>query len=767
MIQDADVQTLEEYFRSKKSKKNEEPYNERTVYKLLSAVRVMRKMSLDRNEPDNDPYANNDDLYVLALRAKSVHDRVMREKRPSTANGYGLAAKLAMEYLLGIVGNDQAKKTVIEKAIKKYSELSSVAKSVVLTAKYVEKSEQAEKQQRIDEGIKNRNANKKYGKRKKPDEQMKTIELMNAEMRLNAVEEERDAEALTNLQRIDRYAKNMRATADHVLLSRSTIRDYRRNIVQFLYEFNKYLHSNPEIPDASKLILSPDLDEGRILSRAMKWEHAKRNVNFKLIDDPTFSSKISSFLDQVKVERFHTAKKFQTVVLKFLPLMTKKPSQRISIKETMDAWLTENKDHQTGPRRDRILKGIDWTGYPENIDRAFVKKTIKDAATAKVAYTWPLLVTNIEKMCANREAFGLDEQSRLLAVLYTAQVPRRSKDYTRMKVWYMGPDIAEEEEKTSQEENITNLAVCEETVNPNGNRTLNYYFRFCFYKNQRYHSCQKINITKRTLKVLIDYLKNKFEIVDDKTNREIFSEIHGKYIFEWEESAYNAIQNIENQEDREDDGNGEEKDLLDVDTSAGMKNYLQKFFDSESKRNGDRSVKKVYDEDTIQRILLQNIGKKNGIPFGINALRHLYATEIFRKVPPNQWKKQAYLMGTSIDMLAMNYMDVGDENYAVSQKWKKIGGRCEEDQNWKKRHKLLCDKAESKTKDFDQNIDVGEYLSLQENYYEEANEVIVQAAVNDAADNAVDAGAGAKENGNQTARRQSERIKLNQKKNNR
>lgn len=74
-------------------------------------------------------------------------------------------------------------------------------------------------------------------------------------------------------------------------------------------------------------------------------------------------------------------------------------------------------------------------------------------------------------------------------------------------------------------------------------------------------------------------------------------------------------------------------------------------------RNGKPMTK-----DQIQHFLRVEIGDYYGIPFGINALRHLFASHVFAiKTHPRDMQKIAESMGTSIKMLHTNYIDVKDK----------------------------------------------------------------------------------------------------------
>ena len=64
-----------------------------------------------------------------------------------------------------------------------------------------------------------------------------------------------------------------------------------------------------------------------------------------------------------------------------------------------------------------------------------------------------------------------------------------------------------------------------------------------------------------------------------------------------------------------------------------------------------------YDERKIRSVLSDEIGKRFNIPFGINALRHLYGSHLLLYMSPQEWVHRAYQMGTSVLMLASHYMD--------------------------------------------------------------------------------------------------------------
>jgi hypothetical protein len=74
-------------------------------------------------------------------------------------------------------------------------------------------------------------------------------------------------------------------------------------------------------------------------------------------------------------------------------------------------------------------------------------------------------------------------------------------------------------------------------------------------------------------------------------------------------------------------------------------------------RNGKPMTK-----DMIQHFLRVEIGDYYAIPFGINALRHLFASHVFAiKTHPRDMDKIAEKMGTSVKMLFSNYIDVKDK----------------------------------------------------------------------------------------------------------
>jgi hypothetical protein len=75
-------------------------------------------------------------------------------------------------------------------------------------------------------------------------------------------------------------------------------------------------------------------------------------------------------------------------------------------------------------------------------------------------------------------------------------------------------------------------------------------------------------------------------------------------------------------------------------------------------RNGKPMTK-----DQIQYFLRVEIGDYYGIPFGINALRHLFASHIFAiRTHPREMNGIAKDMGTSVLMLNTNYIDVKDRD---------------------------------------------------------------------------------------------------------
>jgi hypothetical protein len=67
-------------------------------------------------------------------------------------------------------------------------------------------------------------------------------------------------------------------------------------------------------------------------------------------------------------------------------------------------------------------------------------------------------------------------------------------------------------------------------------------------------------------------------------------------------------------------------------------------------------------KDQIQHLLRVEIGNFYGIPFVMNALRHLFASHIFAiRTHPRDMADTAKQMGTSIQMLNTNYIDVKDK----------------------------------------------------------------------------------------------------------
>ena len=96
----------------------------------------------------------------------------------------------------------------------------------------------------------------------------------------------------------------------------------------------------------------------------------------------------------------------------------------------------------------------------------------------------------------------------------------------------------------------------------------------------------------------------------------------------------------------------ESKELINSLNNFVSKNPNNKYL---FEKNGRALLK-----DDIQKILRDNIGKRFGIPFGVNAVRHLFATYIFKNKSPQQIERIARQMGTSSKMLNLHYIDIKD-----------------------------------------------------------------------------------------------------------
>lgn len=68
-------------------------------------------------------------------------------------------------------------------------------------------------------------------------------------------------------------------------------------------------------------------------------------------------------------------------------------------------------------------------------------------------------------------------------------------------------------------------------------------------------------------------------------------------------------------------------------------------------------------KDDVQKIMRDNIGKKFKIPFGINSVRHLFATYVHLFKTPKEVEEFARLMGTSSKMLNLHYINVTQKEF--------------------------------------------------------------------------------------------------------
>ena len=63
----------------------------------------------------------------------------------------------------------------------------------------------------------------------------------------------------------------------------------------------------------------------------------------------------------------------------------------------------------------------------------------------------------------------------------------------------------------------------------------------------------------------------------------------------------------------------------------------------------------------VQKIMRDNIGKRFGIPFGVNPLRHLFASYLHEFKHPKDLEEYARQMGTSSKMLNLHYIDADEK----------------------------------------------------------------------------------------------------------
>jgi hypothetical protein len=116
----------------------------------------------------------------------------------------------------------------------------------------------------------------------------------------------------------------------------------------------------------------------------------------------------------------YQVKKFENVIVQFLPLATRTYSEFLTCFEKYNAWLLTFPKH---------IPGVKKVWYGED----YLKRE-----DTYVIYDWEILVKTMEYIL---KGFGelkcVSEkkcETRLLIMLFIYQAPRRSKDYTRMKV---------------------------------------------------------------------------------------------------------------------------------------------------------------------------------------------------------------------------------------------------------------------------------------------------------------------------------------------
>ena len=72
-------------------------------------------------------------------------------------------------------------------------------------------------------------------------------------------------------------------------------------------------------------------------------------------------------------------------------------------------------------------------------------------------------------------------------------------------------------------------------------------------------------------------------------------------------------------------------------------------------------------KDNVQKLLRDDIGKRFKIPFGINAIRHMFATYLHEFKHPRDLDDYARKMGTSVEMLRLHYIDTDEKEMNESE----------------------------------------------------------------------------------------------------